>query len=79
MARSPAAKPQNTATMISAAPAMSRAVEPDAGDDCIPGLALCLYLPLDPAEQEHLGVHREAEEHGEQEHRHEGLDRVNLL
>ena len=39
----------------------------------------CVVALLDPAEQEHLVVHREAEQDREQEERHPGLDRVHLL
>ena len=79
MIRSPRAKPENTATMISAAPVMIRAVEPT------PNMTASVVSPrlvvalADPAEQEHLVVHREPEEHGEEEQRHPRLDRVRLL
>ena len=42
----------------------------------VAGLVVALS---DPAEQEHLVVHREPEEHGEEEQRHPRLDRVRLL
>ena len=78
MTRSPIAKPRNTATMISAAPVMIRAVE---ATPCSDGLLVspARVVPLaDPAEQEHLVVHRQPEEHREEEERHPGLDRVRL-
>src|ERR1043166_980229 len=51
--RSPFAKPAKTATMISAAPVMIRAVEATPHDRAggVAGLVVAL---LDPAEQEHL-------------------------
>ena len=79
MTRSPAAKPPKTAMMISAAPVMSRAVEPTPNAIERRGVAGLPVALLDPAEQEHLVVHREAEEDREQEERHPGLDRVDLL
>ena len=42
----------------------------------VAGLRVAL---ANPAEQEHLVVHREAEEDGEEEERHPGLDDVDLL
>ena len=87
MISSPLAKPANTATMISAAPVMIRAVEATPKTTaCVvgssspgrPGRELVVAL-LDPAEQEDLVVHREAEQDGEQEERHPGLDRVHLV
>ena len=65
--------------MISAAPVMMRAVEPTpkvTASVVSPRLVVAL---ADPAEQEHLVVHREAEQHREEEERHPGLDRVRLL
>ena len=79
MTRSPAAKPAKTAMMMSAAPVMSRAVEPTPKATEPGGVAGLRVALLDPAEQEHLVVHREAEEDGEEEERHPGLDRVDLL
>ena len=79
MTRSPIAKPPKTATMISAAPVMSRAVDETPWTTASvvePRLVVAL---LDPAEQEHLVVHREAEQDREQEQRHPGLDRVDAL
>ena len=65
--RSPAAKPAKTATMISAAPVMMPAVAPTpsvTGQRVVAGPVVVL---LDAAEQEDLVVHREAEQHGEEE------------
>ena len=65
--------------MISAAPVISRAVEPTPKDDRVvvsPRLRVAL---ADPAEQEDLVVHREPEQHREEEQRHPRLDDVDLL
>ena len=79
MTRSPAANPPKTATMISAAPVMIRAVEPDPERHRAGGVAGGREPLPDPAEQEDLVVHREPEEHREEEERHPGLDRIHLL
>ena len=79
MTRSAAAKPLKTATMISAAPVMMRPVEaiPCAIASSLSPVAVEL-LP-DPAQQEDVVVHREAEEDREQKQRDPGLDRLDLL
>ena len=75
---SPAAKPTKTAMMISAAPVISRAVE------ATPKMIASVVSPrravalADATQQEDLVVHREAEEHREQEHGHPRLDSVYL-
>ena len=71
----PAAKPLKTATMISAAPVISRAVERDPERDRLGVVAGLVEALADPREQEDVVVHREAEEDGEQEQRQPGLDR----
>ena len=65
--------------MISAAPVIRRAVEPTPKEIAPAVSPVCAVALLDPAEQEHLVVHREAEEDGEEEERHPRLDRVDLL
>jgi hypothetical protein len=73
------AKPLKTTMMIAAAPVISRAVEATPVDDRagrVPGRRPGL---VDAAEQEHLVVHREAEQDREQKDRHPRLDRVDLL
>ena len=64
--------------MISAAPVIRRAVEPTPNEIVVVVAGLRVAL-ANPAEQEHLVVHREAEEDGEEEERHPGLDDVDLL
>ncbi len=76
---SPGAKPAKTATMISAAPVMMPRGRGDAERDRLGGVAGLVVALADPAEQEDLVVHREAEQHREEEERHPGLDRVDLL
>ena len=65
--------------MISAAPVISRAVEPIPNRDGAVVVARLAVALADPAQQEHLVVHREPEEHAEQEQRHPRLDEVDLL
>ena len=66
--------------MISAAPVMIRAVDATPHVDRLASSSRRHVVALlDPAEQEHLVVHREAEQHREQEQRHPRLDRVRLL
>ena len=73
------AKPRKTTTMISAAPVISLAVEPTPSSIAA-AVELRLVVPLpDPAEQEDLVVHGQAEQDREQEQRHPGLDRRALL
>ncbi len=69
------ANPPKTATMINAAPVMIFAVacRPTATDSRLL-LRLVVVLP-DPAEQEDVVVHAEAEQHREEEERQPGLDR----
>ena len=65
--------------MISAAPVMMPRGRADAeGDGSVVVAGLAVALP-DAAEQEHLVVHREPEEDGEEEERHPGFDRLRLL
>ena len=77
--RSPAAKPANTATMISAAPVISRPVERTPKHDGLRVVVGLVVALADAAQQEDVVVHREAEEDGEQEDRQPGLDALDLL
>ena len=75
----PAANPANTATMMIAAPVMIPPVvrRPYATASVLsPGLVV--LLP-DPRQQEHVVVHRQAEQDREQEQREPRLDRIDLL
>ena len=75
----PAANPPKTATMIRAAPVMIRAVDwrPTATDSLL--RFVCVVVLLDPAEQEDVVVHAQAEQDREEEDRDPGLDRRGLL
>ena len=64
--------------MISAAPVISRAVDPTPKMIACGGVARGRVALADPTQQEDLVVHRQAEEHGEQEHGHPRLYPVDL-
>ena len=76
MARSsPSTKLANTHTMIRAAAVMTRAVEARPSATAVRVVVRAVVLLPDPGEEEHLVVHREAEDDGEQHHRRPRLDR----
>src|SRR5215217_2439470 len=68
----PDAKPLKTTMMIAAAPVISRAV------DATPWTIASGVSLVDAAEQEHLVVHREPEQHAEQEDRDPRVDPLDL-
>ena len=71
----PAANPQNTITMSSAAEVMIRPLRCSPTPDRLVVRRAGVVLLLDPGEQEDLVVHRDAEREREHDHRHPGLDR----
>ena len=71
-------EPAKTATMISAAPVMIRAGRRDAERDRFAVVVRLVVVLTDPAEQEDVVVHRQAEQDREEEEREPGLDRLDL-
>ena len=74
----PVAKPAKTTMMIAAAPVISRAVEATPWTIAPAVSPVARPAFVDAAEQEHLVVHREPEQHAEQEDRHPRVDAFDL-
>ena len=69
----------NTRTMIAAAAVIVRPVACEAAGDREAVVAGAVPFLVDAADEEHLVVHREAEQDREHHHRDERLDRAGLV